>query len=77
MASGLKMFEGWAKRDILAFWVCGAIGIAVTDGVKEAIQSSLDFWPTFAIKVVAGVLAMFLAWIIWTKLIRPKTQKVD
>ena len=38
----------------LADVICVAVGIAVADAVGEAVRSSLDFWPAFAVKVAAG-----------------------
>ena len=66
-------FAGWAKRDWIAFWVCIAIGIGVTEAVGESVRPALDFWPAFAVKVVAGGAAVLVAWAVWARLIRPKS----
>lgn len=65
-------FAGWAKRDWLAFWVCMAIGIGVTEAVGASVRPALDFWPALAVKVAAGGAAVLVAWAAWARLIRPK-----
>jgi len=72
MAEGLGPFAGWAKRDWIAFWVCIGVGMSVTEVVGEAVRPSLDFWPTFAVKVAAGGFATLIASIIWARFIRPR-----
>lgn len=73
MAGGLGPFAGWAKRDWIAFSVAIAVGMAVMEGVKEAAGDSLGYWPLIAVRVVAGGVAVIVAWVIWARLIRPKS----
>ena len=73
MAGGPGPFAGWAKRDKIAFPVCIVIGLGVTEAVGEAVRPALDFWPSFAVKVAAGWAAVMVAWVIWVRLIRPKS----
>ena len=38
------MFPGWwTKRDKIAFVVCIAVGISITEGGGEAIRPQMDF----------------------------------
>jgi hypothetical protein len=74
------MFPGWwTRRDKIAFAVCIAVGISITDAVGESVRPPLDFWAAFAVKVAAGWVAGIATWVIWWRFIRrdsdtPKTQ---
>lgn len=72
MVEGFGPFAGWAKRDWIAFWVCIAIGVGVTEAVGEATRPALGFWPAIGVKIAAGGVAVIVAWVVWVKFVRPK-----
>ena len=49
----------------LGMVVCFVIGVAVTDAVRGGVQNSLDFWPAFAVRVVAGNAAALASFAVW------------
>ena len=49
----------------LGMVICFVIVVAVTDAVREGVRNSLDFWPAYAVEVVAGGAAALASFAVW------------